>query len=609
MEVCADYMLGYQARPFVRQRVPLMRLIIRKKWLFLALALLPVIAACWSIAWLTPKLKARQSREFLKVAEHYLNTGKTRDAVISLNSSLRLMPDNPAALRLLARIQTAQGDTVALDNWNKLLATGKVQLEDVIMCAQMAANQQDWALADRLAGVTGAFGNKALPHLVRAGLLRSKGDPVAVESELRQAVEKDETLSSKRALVKFLLSQRLSNESSKEAFEILKEVSKMQDATGSEALTTALIKGIVPADELPAWIAAIRAHPYSSQSGLCLADYTESLTRPAHHASVVAKLKERVEKAPLKDRAEAMEWMYRMGEPSLAADLLSPSEAMESESSYYVWLDANSLVGNWSAVVKSLDDPANPIKEGYLIRLYKASAYFTAGQKEEAETIFLSVYEETRGDRTQLLKSLVFFSASKQDELFEKGFKELLSDPIHATNSFRALLPSIYLQRDSAVALKFYELAAATSPQLATDIALQNDLLYLRILMGQGQNTEKLAELSQANPMDQSLRITHAFAVLKSGSPTEALKVLEASEQGMAVSSRIHHEKAVVAAILAANGQEKEAELVTRMVQPNQLSVQEIQLVQNSFSSRKQASPPPTSATSSSPKAANKPKR
>jgi nitroreductase len=123
-------MLGYKARRFVRQRVPLMRLIIRRKWVFLALAMLPVIAACWGIAWLTPKLKARQSQEFLKVAERYLNTGKTRDAVISLNSSLRLMPDNPAALRLLARIQTAQGEPAALETWKKLMSTGSVQLDD-----------------------------------------------------------------------------------------------------------------------------------------------------------------------------------------------------------------------------------------------------------------------------------------------------------------------------------------------------------------------------------------------------------------------------------------------------------------------------------------------
>ena len=602
-------MLGYQIRPFVRQRVPLVRLIIRKKWLFLALALLPVIAACWGISWLTPKLKARQSGEFLKVAEHYLKTGKTRDAVISLNSSLRLMPDNPSALRLLAQIQTAQGDPASLDYWKKLLATGKVRLEDLGMYAQVAANQQDWALASRLAEVTGVTGNKAVPHLIKAGLLSTKDDPTAIEAELRQAVEKDETLNSKRALVKFLTSRPLNKEKSEEVFVILREISQLQDEYGAEALARALTIGVVPAAEIPAWIAAIRTHPKSSQRCLCMADYTESLSGLASHESVVAKIKARVEKAPVKDRAEAMEWLFRMGEPALAVGLLSPSEAQMSESSYYVWLDANSLIGNWPAVLKSLDDPANPIKEDYLIQLYKAGAYQMAGRSEEADQIFLSVFEQSQGDKEKFLKCLVFLSASRQDDLFEKGLKKVLSDTPHAADSFRALLPSIYLQRDSAVALRFYELASETSPQLATDMAMQNDLLYLKILMGHQQAAEKLAALSKANPMDRSLRITHAFAVLKSGNPAEALKILEASEQGIAASSLLPHEKSVVAVILAANDRTKDAELVARMVQPNQLSVQEIQLVQNSFSSRKEASPPPTSAINASPKAANKPKR
>jgi len=602
-------MLGYQVRPFVRQRVPLMRLIIRKKWLFLALALLPVIAACWGIAWLTPKLKARQSGEFLKVAEGYLNTGKMREAVISLNSSLRLMPDNPAALRLLARIQTAQGDPVALDNWNKLLATGKVRLEDLGMYAQVAANQQDWALASRLAEVTGITGNKAVPHLIKAGLLSAKDDPTAVEAELRQAVEKDETLNSKRALVKFLTSRPLNKEKSKEVFDILREISQLQDEYGAEALARALTIGVVPAAEIPAWIAAIRTHPKSSQRCLCMADYTESLSGLASHESVVAKLKARVEKAPVKDRAEGMEWLFRMGEPALAAGLLSPSEAQMSETAYYVWLDANSQVGNWPVILKSLDDPANPIKEDFLISLYKASAYSATSRKEEAESLFKSAYEQTHGDNEKFLKCLAYLNISRRDDLFENGLRELLSDPINATSSFKALLPSAYLRRDSAATLRFYELAATTSPQLAEDIAIQNDLLYLKILMGSGQNAKEAAALSQANPMDQSLRVTHAFAVFKSGNPADALKILETSEQGIAASTLLPHEKVVLAAILNANDRTKDAELVTRMVQPNQLSIQEIQLVQNSFSSRGQAAIPPTSTLSPSPKSTNKPKR
>jgi len=602
-------MLGYKSRRFVRQRVPLMRLITRKKWLFLALALLPIIAAGWGIAWLTPKLKARQSQEFLKVAERYLNTGKTRDAVISLNSSLRLMPDNPSALRLLARIQTAQGDPVALDTWGKLLATGKVQLDDVGIYAQVAAKHQDWALADRLAAATAITGNKALPHLLRARLLRLKGDPTQVEAELRKAVENDETLVSKRALAELLLSQRLNEVKSQEAFEILGEISKSQDASGAEALATALFKGIVPPAEIPGWIAAIRAHTHSSQRLLCMADYTESLSGLVSHDEVVAKLHARVEKAPLKDRAEGMEWLFNMGKPDLAANLLSPSEAQMSQLSYYIWLDANSLVGNLPAVLKSLGDPANPIEEDYLIQLYKAGAYLMAGRSEEAEPLFISAFEQSQSNKEQFLKCLASLNMSRRDELFEKGLMKILSDSSSAADSFKALLPSTYLRRDSAATLRYYELAAQCAPQLASDIALQNDLLYLKILMGQGQNAKAAATLSQANPMDQSLRITHAFAVLKSGNPAEALKILQGSERQIAATTLSPHEKVIVAAILNANDRTQEAELVARMVQPNQLSIQEIQLAQNSFASRKQDSPPPTSAQSSSSKAANKPKR
>ena len=590
-------------------RTTLMQLLFRRKWMVLSLTLLASTGTAWGFFWVNAKLKVRYSQEFFEVAQTYLSAGKTREAVISLNSSLRMMPDNPSALRLLARIQTSQNQPDALETWKKLMATGKGQFEDLGIYAEVAVKQQDWALADRLADATAATGNKAMPHLIRARLLSLKGNPALIETELRQAVEKDETLVSKRALAELLLSQRLNEKKSKEAFEILREISKSQEASGAEALATALFKGVVPSEELPRWITAIRAHPLSSQRCLCMADYTESVLGLASHESVAAKLHARVEKAPLKDRAEGMEWLVSMGKPDLAANLLTPSEAQMSESSYYTWLDANSLIGNWAVVLKSLDDPANPIKEDYLIQLYKAGAYVTAGRQQEADPLFISVLEQTQEDKTKFLKCLAFLNVSRRDELFETGLKRVLSDSSSAADSFKALLPSTYLRRDSAATLRYYELASATAPQLASEIALQNDLFYLKILMGQQQVAEKLAALSQANPMDRSLRITHAFAVFKGGDHAGALKVLEGSEQQIAASTLFPHEKAVVTAILTANDRTKDAELVARMIQPNQLSIQEIQLVQNSFASQKKATvsasntlnPPPKAKTKSKP--------
>jgi hypothetical protein len=258
-----------------------------------------------------------------------------------------------------------------------------------------------------------------------------------------------------------------------------------------------------------------------------MADYTESMCGLVPHDDVVANLHARVAKAPLKDRAEGMEWLFNMGKPELAANLLSPSEAQMSQLSYYIWLDANSLVGNLPRVLKSLDDPANPIKEDYLIQLYKAGAYLMAGRSEEANPLFVSAFEQSQGSKEQFLKCLASLNISRQDDLFEQGLIKVLSDSSNASDSFKVLLPSTYLRRDSAATLRYYELAAQCSPQLASDMALTNDLFYLKILMGQQEVAEKVAALSQANPMDQSLRITHAFAILKSGNPAEALKVLQ----------------------------------------------------------------------------------
>jgi len=565
-----------------------MRFIIQKKWILIAAALIPVIAACGALLWLAPKLKARQSREFLKVAERYLSSGKTRDGLVSLKCSLRLMPNNPDALRLLARIQTSQGDPAALDSWNKLLATGKVKLEDIALFAEVAANQQDWELSDRLAQAAEFSGNKGLPHLIRAGLLHAKGEPAAIEVELRKAVEVDQTLLSKRALAKFLLSQRMNEERSKEIFEILQEISKLQNIYGVEALATGLTKGIVPTAEISSWIAAIRAHPNSAQRDLCLADYMEIKSGLAPQEVVVAKLKERVKQAPIEARLEAMKWLSQLNEYTVAADLLSPSDALKSQSAYIAWLDANSLAENWPVILKSFDDPSNTFQEDYIIRLYRGHAYFTAGRKDEAEALFQSVYEQTHGDREKFLRSLVFLNLARQQDIFERGLKELLTNDKKDGDVFRALLPSTILRRNSADTLRFYELVATSSPILLEDIAFQNDLNYLRILLGQSYSEEKAASLSQANPMDQSLRITHAFAAYKSGNPAEALKILEAYEPGIVGSTLLDHEKAVLAAIFNANARAEEAKLVARMVQPNQLSVQEIQLVQSQFQNTSQ---------------------
>ena len=93
-------------------------------------------------------------------------------------------------------------------------------------------------------------------------------------------------------------------------------------------------------------------------------------------------------------------------------------------------------------------------------------------------------------------------------------------------------------------------------------------------------------------PRDFSFRVTYALALLKAGKNKEALSLLENCEPDVHVTSLPPHQKAIVSIAMAANGRYKEALGVAAILAPQQLSIQEINLVQ-SYLSRPDDNPTP----------------
>ena len=104
-----------------------------------------------------------------------------------------------------------------------------------------------------------------------------------------------------------------------------------------------------------------------------------------------------------------------------------------------------------------------------------------------------------------------------------------------------------------------------------------------------------MAFQSDANPRDFALRATYALALLKAGKNKEALTLLENCEPDIFVPALPPHHKAIVAIALAANGRQKEALGAISTVPPQQLSVQEIELVR-SYLAEPESTPTPTPA-------------
>ena len=574
-------------------RRPLLR-----RLLFPLLILVVLCVAAYASYWAYGKLKGRQSRHLTKMATEYLQKNKVAEAEMSLQTAVRLKPNNAEALRVLARLQGATGKgPQSLETWQKLAASGGITLDDLAQYSMAASREGDQALAERLANAAAAGGNTVFKHVLRANFLLSKNDIPGAEAEFRQAVEVDTTGNSRAMLARFLLTRRLNAETAPEIREMLRELSKRPDAVGLEALTAAITRGLVPPAELPVWISALRQHPKSTAQALLLADAADIQLQPETKPTVVAKMLERMKGASLEDRARGLQFLLRMEEPAQAASLLTRDEALKNRETLSLWLDAQSLTKNWPAVLDALSQPNLPLAR-HLTKLYRGRALLMSGKEAEGRAAFAEALQETEGSKAEFLETLAYLNLVGEDQLFDQGLQRALSDPETAKESFLRILPSVASRRDAARTRRAYEMAAAASPELANDLTLQNDMAYLDLLLGLPVDINKTAFLSEANPRDFSFRATHALTLLKEGKNKEALSLLENCEPDIHVASLPPHQKAIVAIALAANGRRNEALGTASLLPPQQLSMQEFELVRSYLAQLETAATPtPTPAT------------
>lgn len=591
---------------FAKRRVIAMRRFVRKRRIVTALVALVVLAgAAYGVKWAWGKVENRRSLAMVQMAQGYLKEGKATEARMCLETALRLQPAQASALQTLARLQTQTGEAAAaLQTWQKLAETGKITLPDLSIYASLAITQGDRALAERLANAVAAGGGGALSHRLKAELLLKQDNVAGAEEELRKAVAADATMDSKAALMNFLLERRWNAETSPEIQSLIGEMIDREDTLGLQALLTAISRGFVPADQLPARVEALRRHPAASERGRLVADSLAVRLNPSIKPSVVQNLVARNQNAPLEERTLALAWLLENAAPAEGVHLITREEALTNARSFLVWIDALSAAGDRGRVLEILDAENLPVSKTTR-RLFRGRTLAFSGRQPEADAEFQSAFDESRvqgGD--VFLETLSYLNLAGRQDLFEEGAAIALEDPSKAVSSFRRLLPSVMTARDASRTRRIYAIAAR-SPALSQDLTLQNDISFLDLLLGNPVDPREIAFRSEANPRDFSLRATHALAQLKAGRAKDALQTLEDCEPDVHVATLPPHHKAIVACALAANGKRQEALSIMGTVPPTGLSVQEVAFVQ-SFLTEPSPTPSPTPAETPKKKAPKK---
>ena len=401
-------------------------------------------------------------------------------------------------------------------------------------------------------------------HLKRAEELAAKEDDAGAEAALKEAVAVDISLKSKLLLAKFLMGRPLSPKQVPELLELLKAIGASQTAEGAAALATALVKGMVPAEEVASWLTLIRAHPHATLPMQLAADRVDAKLRPREKSTVAAGAVKRVEGAPVLDRAAVLQWLSEIGQERLGLAILSREEAMADKTVFELWILARARVGDWAGVLGAVDQPGNPLPE-QMAKMLRGRALTGTGKADEGRALCREVVKEAGGDQKRQVEALSMLAALNEQELFEEELAKAIADPDAADAIVAGVSAAVYRSRDALAVRRLYEIAAE-SAVLRDAVRVKSVLSHYRLMLGMEEDIVELATRMERHVDDPLPRVTLALAMLNLGDRVRALNELEERKPDLDVTSLGVSQQAVVAAVLAANFRRDEAlGMVARM--------------------------------------------
>jgi tetratricopeptide (TPR) repeat protein len=453
----------------------------RKLWIILGALLFLGISGIGA-RWAYGKWINRQSWSLAALAETQLREGRVDEALMSLDTSLRLRPDNPLALRQLALTYTATGQRQkALAAWQKLSESNQLTAADAAAYGMLAGVEGEWALANHIIDSFN-IGNKGPESdLLRANISSLRGDIAGTEASLRKAVEKDSTPRSRATLADFLLSKRLNSSTRPEILALHRDLITLPDETGANALAAALQARIVPDDERAEWIASLREHPKASPAHLLAADSAEAAADPAATPLLAAKVSARLANASVAERRLGFLWLGRHNQPARALRLITRDETLADPTFFAAWIEALADTGKLPQILETLDLPANPLPPARTA-LYRGRTLQLLGRPSEADTAYQAALAASANSTTDKLAALAYIQDAGETALFETEVQKLLADPTHARNAYESLLPVVAKRRDISAICRLHELALA-SPALPQKTSIQNEIDYCDLVL------------------------------------------------------------------------------------------------------------------------------
>lgn len=518
-----------------------------------------------------------RARDLARKAKASFESGNYRMAWLQLKSAQGMRANLPEVLRASAQIEAAFGRPEALGYYDKLAEQGSLESSDLegraMIAARLGTPEQFAQAVDALA----AAGNVTAAGNARVARQLRQGDFDRAIGQAREAVALSDDPSLKLSLAG-LLRRRYDagkgapsgNDGLLAATEMTQLIDAMQGTPrADEALSLGLTAAWAPQNVLTRWADVALAQPKFDSHALLPAATWLIVSKQSTVSEINARLRPVFDTAPVGYRATYAQWLGQQGLPSEALTLVTAPEATESTSAFIARTDALLRLRKMDAVLQACED-ARAV-EPDVLATNKARAEYEMG-KNGAASLEAAI---DAGSKTRRLDFILpVADALGAGTLADERLAALCAQPEVADYVFRIARDRLPRRGRLLLLETAYQNAAKSDPHSP---AVQDYGRYRRLLAAEAVDASETASAIAREPAYVPARITHAWVLLDAGKPADALKVFD--DITVFADKLPPGDRAVLAAVLAANGHSESAMGLVAEIDPSFVNKAEFALI------------------------------
>ncbi len=233
----------------------------------------------------------------------------------------------------------------------------------------------------------------------------------------------------------------------------------------------------------------------------------------------------------LEDDGELLEfagWLLRNGLPGAVSAHLDEARALTRRDLFLVWADSLAMQGGWERLSAVLDQPRLPLEDA-LRHLFRMRAFMELGKVAQADLAWNNATNSAARSPAQLGILAEYALKMGLHERARDALWRLTTDPAVARGAFEQL---VLLEERSGRTVELWEVLGTMEAAFPADPAVASDLAYIDALLDRdvAGAVASARELVERYPRHLPYRVSLAAALMRSGSPAEALAVLQPLE-------------------------------------------------------------------------------